>query len=53
MRVFWIVYFAIAILGGISAIVLVGYPGDGRKGVDTVFGRYERATSQQIARGWR
>jgi hypothetical protein len=52
MRTFWIVYFAIAILGGASAIILIGYPGDGRKGVDTVFGRMERG-SPQIARGWR
>jgi hypothetical protein len=52
VRGFWIVYFAVVILGGISAIVLVGYPGDGRKGVDTVFGRAERG-SPQIAGGWR
>jgi hypothetical protein len=52
MRGFWIVCFAVAILGGVSAIILVGYPGDGRKGVDTVFGRMERG-SPQIARGWR
>ena len=49
MRTFWIVYFAIAILGGASAIILIGYPDDGRKGVPTAFGRYERANS----RGWR
>ena len=52
MKTFWIIYFTVAILGGISAIVLVGYPGDGRKGVDTVFGRMERG-SPQIARGSR
>ena len=54
MRVFWIVYFAVAIMGGLSAIILIGYPGDGAKGLNTAFGRMERSQPSQIARGgWR
>ena len=43
MRDFLLVMLAISVLG-VSAILVVGYPGDGRKGYPTAFGRYERGT---------
>lgn len=44
---------AIIAVGSLAMILLVGYPGDGARGVDTVFGRAERASHSQYARGWR
>jgi hypothetical protein len=52
MKAFLLLYGICCVLG-ILAIVLIGYQGDGRKGVPTAFGRYERASQPQIARGWR
>jgi hypothetical protein len=52
MRAFLILYGICAVLG-VLMILLVGYPGDGRKGLPTAFGRMERASQPQIARGWR
>ena len=52
MKDFLFLYGLCAMLGVIT-IILLGYPGDGAKGVPTAFGRYEHANSPQIARGWR
>jgi hypothetical protein len=52
MKAFLFLY-GIAAALGVLAIILIGYPGDGAKGVPTAFGRYERSNSPQIARAWR
>jgi hypothetical protein len=52
MKAFIVLYALCSVLG-IAMILLLGYPGDGARGYPTAFGRMERATSPQIARGWR
>lgn len=48
MKNFLILY-GVACALGVMAILVVGYPGDGKKGVPTIFGRYERGHDPLIA----
>ena len=50
---FIVLYFAAMLVGFLFMVLVVGYPGDGAKGVPTAFGRMERGHSPQYARDWR